>query len=249
MPTSLLFNTIVQQLAQAHRSGLAWQPGPFDESLSVADAYRIQDAVATELGWFASGNVPAWKAGGKGNMGAAPLPVLLQSGATWQPGATLEPAMEAEVAFRLGKTPTSADDVLACIASMCVSIEMVGTRMVGGMLAPAAWKTADQQLHGVLVAGAEVPFTPSRDWAEQAYSVKINGATRADAKGTHPNGNAPEPLPWLFEHARARGRSLRAGDLVTTGAWVVIKVQPGDLVEVAFEGIGSASVRIGNAAV
>ena len=71
-----------------------------------------------------------------------------------------------------------------------------------------------------------------------------NGTTRADAKGTHPNGNAPHPLPWLFDHAQARGRGLRAGDLVTTGAWVVLPVQPGDHVEVAFEGLGTASVRV-----
>ncbi len=245
-PLSPLAQTIVRGLAQAHRGASAWQPEIFDPSLSTADAYVIQDAVATELGWFANGRASAWKAGGKGQMTAAPLPVVLPSGATWQPGATQGLLAEAEVGLRLGRTPTSAADVLACISSMCVTIELVGTRLVGGMAAPGAWKTADQQLHGVLVAGAEMPFAP-RDWAEQGYAVAINGSLRAQAKGTHPNGDAPHPLPWLFEHAQARGRDLRAGDLVTTGAWAVIQIEAGDLVEVEFAGIGSASVRIGAA--
>jgi 2-keto-4-pentenoate hydratase len=237
------FDSIVHGLVQAHRGATAWQPASFDASLGVADAYQIQEAVGRALGWFPEGRVPAWKAGGKHPMTAAPLPRVLASGSTWQPGATQGILMEAEVAFRLGRTPVSAADVVACISTMCVSIEMVGTRMVGGFAAPGPWKTADQQMHGVLVAGAEIPFAP-RNWAEQACSVTINGAVQAQVKGTHPNGDAPHPLPWLFDHAHARGHDLQAGTLVTTGAWVVLKAAPGDLIEVVFEGIGGASVRV-----
>lgn len=252
MPTSTaaasLFDTIVRGLVQARRSGVSWQPASFDPALEVADAYRIQDAVASEMGWFAAdgGRVPGWKAGGKGQMTAAPLPVVLASGATWQPGATRELLLEAEVAFRLGRTPASAAEVLACIGSVCVSIEIVGTRMVGGLSSPGPWKTADQQMHGVLVSGPEMPYAASqaRDWAQQGFTAHVNGTLRAGGKGSHPNGNATEPLPWLFAHAQARGRALRAGDLVTTGAWAVAPIAPGDLVEVAFSGIGAASVRI-----
>ena len=242
---SPLFNTIARELVQAHRCGLAWQPEAFDASLSTAEAYGIQEAVAAELGWFASG-VPGWKAGGKGQMTAAPLPVVLASGSTWNPGATGELIAEAEVAFRLGRTPASAEDVLACISTMCVTIEIVGTRMVRGLAAPAAWKTADQQMHAVLVAGVEIPFA-ARDWAEQGYTLSVNGNIRAQAQGTHPNGDALHPLTWLFAHARARGRDLQAGTIVTTGAWAIEKIAAGDLVEVAFPGIGSASVTIGPA--
>lgn len=252
MPTSTtppdLFDTIVHALVQARRSGVPWQPASFDPALQVADAYRIQDAVASGMGWFSAdgGRVAGWKAGGKGQMTAAPLPVVLASGATWQPGASRDLLLEAEVAFRLGRTPASAADVLACISHVCVSIEIVGTRMVGGLASPGAWKTADQQMHGVLAVGAESPYAASqlRDWAQQTFTAHVNGTLRAEGKGSHPNGDATAPLPWLFDHAQARGRSLRAGDLVTTGAWAVAPIAPGDLVEVAFAGIGAASVRI-----
>ncbi|MDB5886762.1 MAG: hypothetical protein JWR74_2933 [Polaromonas sp.] len=244
MPTlSPLAQSIVHELVQAHRSSMAWQPEQFDAALGVEQAYLIQDAVAAELGWFAAGRATAWKGGGKAQMSAAPLPVVLPSGATWHCAGTHELAMEAEVAFRLGRTPIGPEDILDCIAAMCVTIEMVGTRLKGGMSAPMVWKLADQQVHGVLAAGEEVPYA-ARDWARQQCTVTVNGVNKAALTGTHPSGDALYPLPWLFGHAKARNRHLQAGDLITTGAWAVIKVEPGDLIEVAFADIGQAAVTI-----
>ena len=37
---------------------------------------------------------------------------------------------------------------------------------------------------------------------------------------------------------------LRAGDLVTTGAWIALPARPGDLVEVEFDGLAPAVLRI-----
>ncbi len=246
LQSSTLFDTLVQSLVQARRSGTPWQPPAFDDSLSVEDAYRIQQAVAAQMGWFAGGKVAAWKAGGKGVMTAAPLPVVLESGATWQPGATRELIAEAELAFRLVRTPASAEDVLDCIGSVCVSIEIVGTRIVGGLSAPGAWKTADQQVHGVLVAGSEQPYrarTP-QEWSQQPCVLEVNGAVQAEGVGTHPNGNPPAPLQWLVAHAAAQGLPLQAGTLVTTGACGLCKIAPGDHVTARFPGFGETSVQI-----
>jgi 2-keto-4-pentenoate hydratase len=40
---------------------------------------------------------------------------------------------------------------------------------------------------------------------------------------------------------------LRAGDLVTTGAWLVQMVQAGDTIQVDFDGYGAASVLMSGA--
>ncbi len=236
---------IADGLAQAWRTGKAWLPaGGFDDALGIADAYRIQDAVAERLGWFAAGRPAAWKGGGKAQMTAAPLPAVLPSGSTWSSFGSHELGMEAEVAFRLGRTPTSADDILPCIATMCVTIELVGTRLAGGFAAPLAWRLADQQVHGGLVAGTEIPFSP-RDWTAHPFSVTINGKVHTKKTGSHPSGDALYPLPWLEGHARDRHLALQAGDLITTGAWAVIPVAVGDAIVVEFPGIGTASVSIG----
>jgi 2-keto-4-pentenoate hydratase len=239
MTSQRLIHTIARGLVQARRSGVPWQPDAFDDTLDAHGAYQVQDAVAAELGWFAGSRPVVWKAGGPPAASGAPLPRVWPSGSPWNDWRPRELIVEAEVALRLGRTPASAADAADCVATMCVSIELVGTRLVNGLQAPAAWKLADQGVHELLVAGAEVPYAP-RDWARQACHVRINGAARATVAGTHPNGDVMLPLAGLVSLARERGLSLRAGDLVTTGAWWAEPVQPGDVIEVVFEGIGSA---------
>lgn len=233
---------IANALVKARRHGNSWlPPGGFDAALGLSDAYRIQDAVAAAMGWFPSGRPSAWKAGGKPAMSAAPLPRVLASGAPWDHAVGHDLVAEAEIAVRLGRTPTSAADAANCVATLCVSLEIVGTRLAGGLTAPAAWKLADQGVHGVLVVGPERPWAP-RDWATQDCSLRINDEPALLATGTHPNGDVLAPLAWLYAHAAERGLPLQAGDLITTGAWLVAPVRHGDRITVAFEGVGAVSL-------
>jgi 2-keto-4-pentenoate hydratase len=233
---------ITHALVQARRHGDPWlPPGGFDAALGMSDAYRIQDAVAKALGWFPSGRPAAWKAGGKPAMSAAPMPRVVASGAPWDHAVGHDLVAEAEIAVRLGRTPTHAADAADCVATLCVSLEIVGTRLAGGLSAPAAWKLADQGVHGLLVVGAERDWTP-RDWAAQSCSLQINDQPVLRATGTHPNGDVLAPLTWLCTHARERGLPLQAGDLVTTGAWLVAPIRWGDRITVAFDNLGTASL-------
>jgi 2-keto-4-pentenoate hydratase len=174
---------------------------------------------------------------------------VLQSPAAWQAPGPDEVVIEAEIAFRLGRTPASAADIVASLGTVCVAIEIVGTRLVGGLTAPGTWKLADQGLHANLVIGAELAYAPfarftPEDWAGQASRVQVNGKTVAETRGTHPTGDPLSGLAGLFDHAARHTGGLRAGDIVTTGAWIIEKVRPGDLVDVDFPGFGSAQVRI-----
>ncbi|MBH1965693.1 MAG: fumarylacetoacetate hydrolase family protein [Comamonadaceae bacterium] len=243
MSEATLIRQVTSGLVEAHRSGVAWASRDFDPKLTIEDAYAVQDAVAQSLGWFSSGDSCVWKAGGKVQMTAARLPLVLCSGAYWSAAGCHQLTLEAELAFRLGSTPAGIDDVLSSIATVCVSIEMVGTRMKDGFIAPATWRLADNSMHGVLVTGCEVPFS-QRQWAEQTASVEVNGKVLAEVRGTHPNGDPLTPLPWLLAHLHARGRQLRAGDLVTTGAWSILPVEPGDSVCVRFDALGEATLHI-----
>lgn len=238
---------IVQRLTQAWRSGQPWTAHNFDENLSLDDAYAIQAGVAQTLGWFPEGP-KAWKAGGKTQVTAAPLPEVLRSPAAW-PIAQDEVVIEAELAFRLARTPSSAQDIAACLGTVCVSIEIIATRITGGLAAPANWKLADQGLHAGLVIGTERPYAPyaaftREDWARQNCGVWVNGAVVTQTQGTHPSGDPLSALLWLYAHAATNTGGLRAGDLVTTGAWIVETVRTGDTVDVEFEGFDAARVQI-----
>jgi 2-keto-4-pentenoate hydratase len=238
---------IVQGLLSARQCGQPWATN-FLPELSVDDAYAIQAGVASKLGWFAD-RPQAWKVGGTTQITAAPLPQVLNSPATWHLAAQDEMLVEAELAFRLGCTPYRPEDVWACLGTVCVSIEVIGTRLVGGLDAPAHWKLADQGVHAGLIIGAESPYAACadftlEDWRQQACQVVVNGQLLKQVRGTHPSVSPLTTLPWLVEHADQHTGGLQEGDLITTGAWAVASVHPGDLVEVGFDGFGTVRLQL-----
>lgn len=248
MTLSARQQAIVSALLEARRLGQPWPPEAYDASLDLDDAYAVQAGVAQALGWFPEGP-RAWKVGGTALVTAAPLPELLTSPATWPAAAQPDWLIEAELAFRLARTPTGPADLLDCLGTVCVSIELIGTRLAGGLQAPTAWKIADQSVHAGLVIGPERPYAEvagfgPADWAAQACRIDVNGQTRAQGQGGHPSGDPLATLPWLLAHAAAHATAhtggLRAGDLVTTGAWLVATVRAGDEVVVSFNDLGQA---------
>lgn len=239
--------TLVQRLTEARRLGTLVDPALWGD-LTQADAYAIQAGVAQALGWFPQGP-RAWKVGGSNPTTAAPLPEVRPSPATWPATGTEGVLVEAELAFRLARTPTCAEDVLACLGSVGVSLEVIGTRLAHGLAASPTWKLADQGVHAGLVLGPEVPYSVCAhfalsDWRQQPCQIRVNGQVAQAALGSHPGVNPLHTLPWLVAHAAAHTGGLRAGDLITTGAWLVVTAYPGDHVVADFAGIGCAELTL-----
>jgi len=243
-------DTIVQALVHARRTGAPTPIAQAHPEPTADEAYAVQAGVARQLGWFTQRPL-AWKVGGHPQTSAAPLPVVLHSPACAEVGGDV--LVEAELAFRLSRTPTHPEDVMACLGTVCVSIEWIATRLANGLQAPAHWKLADQGVHGGLVVGPEQPFEAwahftEGDWCQQACELSIHGQAPTQAKGSHPSVNPLLALPWLYTHAAQHTSALQAGDLITTGAWLVARAQPGDTVDVRFEGLGTCSLHIANSA-
>jgi 2-keto-4-pentenoate hydratase len=228
--------------------------GSLFEVASNEDAYAIQDACARRGGWFSNARPRAWKVGTQGRTStptAAPLPDagLLDSPARIGPTKMPRLGIEAELGFRVAR---DLDDTLAlnasqttiasCFDAICVTIEVVDSRLIEGAQSPGPNKLADLQLHGALVIGDLVPFA-LREWSDQRCVVKINGRVVAESVGTHPIGDPLWTMRWLVEHTARRYGGLRKGDLITSGAWTgIMPVAQGDMIEVLFDGIGQASI-------
>ncbi len=217
------------------------------------EAYRVQDAVYAEL-W--SGTRPvAWKVGGpsdKVDPTAAPIApgMLLHSPASVAGASMTMIGVEAEVAFRLAKDlpprsrPYSSRSVAAAVGEVLVTIELCETRLANWNKASGLWMLADFQNSGGLVAGSGTKDWQKIDFLQQEVEFRI-GARTAKAKGAHSFGNPMRLLPWLAAHVGKRGLGLRAGDIITTGAWTGLEIaKPGDEVTARFPGIGEATVRI-----
>lgn len=199
----------------------------------------------------AAGPVRAWKVGttarGK-EPSAAPIfsPGICASPASVAASGFHMLAAEVEVAFRFARDlqpGCSEADVAQAIDSVIVVIELCDTRLQDFKSATPAWKLADNQSNFGLVTGSGRRDWQGIDFAAQVAEFHVNGVLRHSAIGAHPLGSPFGLLPWLAGHVEKRGERLRAGTVVTTGAWTGLEfVQPGDEVLGRFPGIGEARV-------
>ena len=110
----------------------------------------------------------------------------------------------------------------------------------------AQTKLADNQVNEALVVGPAFD-----DWRRvvpqtQTAIAEIDGAIVAKDVGGHPCGDPFLLLAWLAAHCAERCGGLRAGDVITTGAWTGMHpVAPGASVVARFPGSGDARVRFG----
>jgi len=72
------------------------------------------------------------------------------------------------------------------------------------------------------------------------------GAQGAQAfVGTHAMADPAFVLPAWLRHATRHGAVVAAGTVVTTGTWCgILHARAGDTVDVRFDGIGAARVRL-----
>ena len=218
------------RLVHAHRMHAPFDAPAEAAPASVDEAYAIQDDVARRL-WTRHGTpIRAWKTGGP-NAHATPIAAPIPASRVFASDASLNGAdyhiigIEAELAYALERdlppraAPYVDADVVDSIRSMHVAIEVCDSRLVNFRTANALWKLADNQSNGGLVVG-----NPIHDWRrivpdQLSAFVEVDGTPLAQATGSHPYGDPLRLLPWLANHCAARCGGLRAGDVITTGAW------------------------------
>ena len=220
----------------------------------VSDCYQVQDR-AIEL----SGITPrAWKLGApalsaQAAMGLAePFSGPVLPGMVFDSPAALETAdfschkYEPEIAITLAHDidgPIGVEEARAAIASYHPAIEIINFRAVNGASHGATGMIADLGANGALVLGAAVP-EPAADYAAMILDVRINGESVASRTPPPPETDPAILLAWFSGHITARGYTLKAGDVITTGSQAgLLPYTPGDLIEADFGPAGIASVQ------
>jgi 2-keto-4-pentenoate hydratase len=217
------------------------------------EAYRVQDEVFADL--WPGAKPAAWKAGGPSDEHeptAAPIPLerVLASPAGVSASSMNMVGVEAEVAFRLAKDlpprtrPYSDRSAQAAVGEVLVAIELCDTRLADWKGSSGIWKLADFQNSGGLVTGSGTRNWQKIDFLQQEVEFMIGSRVRK-AKGAHSFGNPLRLMSWIANHCSRRGVGLRAGDIITTGAWTGLEIAAaGDTVSARFPGIGEATVKI-----
>lgn len=242
--------------ARLGATALPSYPGPLPASLD--EAYACQEA-AIAL-W--PDRVAGWK------VGRVPPPLVEQVGAErlagpifarnlW-PLAPVVPvplieggfaAVEAEYVFRLGadtpvdRTSWSLDDVQALEGELHIGVEIAGSPLAAiNDLGPAVVASDFGNNAGVILGPV------IRDWRVRLDALRCETFIEGRSVGRGGAGSIPgsplEAVRFLLEHAARRGRPLKHGDLVSTGAATGIHdFKAGQSARVEFGGDGAIECK------
>jgi len=121
----------------------------------------------------------------------------------------------------------------------------VNRRAPGGLVEGLTWNIADCGVNDAFILGPGAADIAAIDFSGLVATVEVNGSPRSSGTGSSALGGADRALTWLVNEFRRRGRTLAAGQVVTTGLITeIFTADPGDRVESTFEGIGKVSVVI-----
>ena len=228
----------------------------------LAEAYRIQDAFVA-LMQADDGPTVGWKV-------ALTSPVMQQmcgvdhpcEGAVLRDRVHLSPAVcdtaklgrlgvEAEIALTIGQDMTgtngayTADSAAACVSAARAAIELVDDQNADYAAITAIRLVANNSLNAGIVVGPEVKDWRALDLGRVKGAMLIDGVVVAEGTGADILGHPLNAVIWLANSLNARGRMLKAGDVVMCGSFVRTQFPAaGQTVTCRVQGLGEASVAV-----
>lgn len=136
-------------------------------------------------------------------------------------GRFLQPRIEAEVAFVLGRdlegTAPTAADVLAATAFLLPALEIVDSRVADWDIAITD-TIADNASTGAVVLGGTPAAAHAVDLPGVGMALDHRGETVSTGSGAACLGTPVAAVVWLARTVARRGAPLRAGEIVLSGA-------------------------------
>ena len=162
----------------------------------------------------------------------------------------LQPKAEAEIALIIGKdlpaAAISQSTLEGAISSVTAAIEIVDSRI-------ADWKitfadtVADNGSSAMFVLSAKHKQLSGLDLWTCGMALQVNGEIASVGAGAACLGHPLHAATWLANTLAKRGESLKAGDIILTGALgPMVAINPGDTVTATIGGLGSASFQFKN---
>lgn len=226
-------------------------------TLSIPDAYRIQDlvvqarvtagypVVGAKLGLTSRAkqqqmgvNEPlyGWLTSDMGRVDELSI------------GAFIQPRIEPEIGFVLGTdldgSEVSAADVLDATAAVFPALDVLDSRFTGYQFTIAD-VVADNASAAAWIQAPGTPLIPGLDLALTGCVLSIDGRIVATAAGAAALGHPAESVAWLVRQLAQRQRGLPAGSIVLSGALTeAFPVDVGMSIRAEFDHIGAVSVRV-----
>ena len=160
----------------------------------------------------------------------------------------VQPRVEAEVAFRLGRDidVPEAEITLALVRD-AVEVALPALEIVDSRIADWAITftdtVADNASSGMFVVGSQGRPLSELEPVDVEMALHINGEVRSSGNGAACLGDPLEALRWLAVQSARFGDPLRAGQLVLSGALgPFVPFEPGDRVEASISGFDTLRV-------
>jgi 2-keto-4-pentenoate hydratase len=258
--------------ARHDASDLLWEHWQAGRTLSAlperlrpatrAEGYAVQALLESRaagplFGWKIAATSRAGQAhiGVDGPLAGRLLPERVRPlGRTLVLGANHMRVAEAEFAFRMARDlaprirPYSVDEVMAAVGALHPAIEIPDSRFDDFTAVGAAQLIADNACAHDFVLGPEAPPSwHAVDLAAHPVRERVGDVER-EGSGSHVLGDPRLALTWLVNELGGIGETLRAGEIVTTGACVPpMPVAPGDRVTCDFGALGTISIEFAGA--
>lgn len=243
---------LADKLIEARRSGQRIAALLPDEiPASASEGYAVQEAILERLAIPVAG----WKVGAASPTAepqAGPILAdrLKPSPATFAFLPNAFRTVEAEIALKMARdlpARTAAygeDEVWDAVGSLHVGIEVLESSFADRRRIAEHAVLGDLLNNGAYCYGDAVGDWRGRDLATPVAILSFDSREIRRAQAGTPGGHPKRLLAWLANHAAARGRPLKAGDIVTTGSHTgMIDALPGTWALARFEGIGQAELH------
>ncbi|WP_430912056.1 2-keto-4-pentenoate hydratase [Methylobacterium sp. sgz302541] len=223
--------SLVERLAAAYggRDVVTPRPGELPDTIEGAEA--LQDAWMPLLGatggYKLGATIPAVReALNLPRAFFAPIPRarIFPDGASVPEFVARQTGVECEYGFRLGRDlpagtdPLDEGTVRAAFDAVLPAIEIPGTRFSRLAEYAGVGIVADAGALGSLVLGAPIEGIDVESLGDAPVTLSVDGETVVTGSGAVMDGGAFGPIHAFVNRARARGLSLRAGEVVVTGS-------------------------------
>lgn len=248
---------IAQQFVSARLKAVALSEFPGTLPPDLDSAYAVQDAAIDiwpdEVAGWKIGKIPpdhAAKLGAKSLAG----PVFRKDVRYPVPGGAVGygmfvggfSAVEAEFMYEIGvdapagKTSYTTEEAMGLVKRMICGVENAGSPLATINVVGPLCVVSDFGNNNGIIVGAEIPNWRERNLADLTVETFIDGKLVGTGSAANVPGGPIESLRFVAELCASRGRPLKKGMFITTGAITGIHdVVPGELARVEFKGFGT----------
>lgn len=248
-----------RRLWEARRGGYRIRVEEGERPAGEAEAYAVQKGITEVSGYEVAG----FKIGATAQVAMDMLGVEgpffgpLYREAFHRDGATIRlptahsPGVEAEFVVGLASdlpprgAPWSVEEVRAAVAWVAPGLEIVGTRLEGGLAGAGVLAIADSGANIDFVLGPTDGDWRGADLSAHPVVLRVNGAEAASGNsGMLVFGDPIAGVAWLANRPEVAPRGLRAGDAITTGTCTGIRpLSPGDEAAADYGSLGTVRAR------